>query len=136
MTLPQHRFLRVHGRNFMELDLAPGALLPSGKPGYSALIDSWSERKQDEAASLISTAYQGHIDSEINDQYRSPAGARRFLLNIIQYPGCGSFFQPASFLALERRTGSFAGCVSAAWCKPTSVTSPRYACRKRSVEPG
>jgi ribosomal protein S18 acetylase RimI-like enzyme len=113
MSLPQQRSLRVHVRNFMELDLANGASLSPGKLGFSALIDSWSERKQDEAASLIATAYQGHIDSEINDQYRSPAGARRFLLNIIQYPGCGSFFQPASFLALEPQTGKLCGlCLS------------------------
>ena len=59
--------LRVHVRNFMELDLADGASLPPGKLGFSALIDSWSERKQDEAASLIPTAYQGHIDSEIDE---------------------------------------------------------------------
>jgi ribosomal protein S18 acetylase RimI-like enzyme len=113
MTLPQQPYLRVHVRNFMELDLAGGVLLPPGKLSPSALIDSWSERKQDEAASLIASAYQGHIDSQINDQYRSPAGARRFLLNIIQYPGCGSFFQPASFLALEPQTGKLCGlCLS------------------------
>jgi ribosomal protein S18 acetylase RimI-like enzyme len=113
MNLPQHRHLRVHVRNFMELDLRSAALPQSGRPGYSALIDGWSERKQDEAASLIATAYQGHIDSEINDQYRSPAGARRFLLNIIQYPGCGSFFQPASLLALDPQTSKLCGlCLS------------------------
>ena len=113
MTLPHQRYLRVHGRNFMELHLAAGALRPSPSPGFSALIDSWSERKQDEAAALIANAYQGHVDSEINDQYRSAAGARRFLLNIIQYPGCGSFFQPASFLALDPQSGKLCGlCLS------------------------
>ena len=109
MNLPQRRYLRVHGRNFMEIDRATAGLLPLVKPTVAALIDGWSERKQDEAASLIATAYQGHIDSEINDQYRSPAGARRFLLNIIQYPGCGSFFQPASFVAVEPQTGRMCG---------------------------
>ncbi len=113
MTLPEKRYLRVHVRNFMELDLASGMTLAQGKLRQPVLIDSWNERKQDEAASLIATAYQGHIDSEINDQYRSPAGARRFLLNIIQYPGCGSFFQPASFLALEAQGGKLCGlCLS------------------------
>jgi ribosomal protein S18 acetylase RimI-like enzyme len=113
MTLPQPAYLRPHLRNFMELDLAAGTQLGSGKHTFSALMDSWSERRQDEAASLIATAYKGHIDSEINDQYRSPAGARRFLLNIIQYPGCGSFFQPASFLALDPQSGRLCGlCLS------------------------
>jgi ribosomal protein S18 acetylase RimI-like enzyme len=62
---------------------------------------------------LIPVAYRGHVDSEINDQYRSPAGARRFLANIIQYPGCGTFFQPASFMALDNTTGRLCGmCLS------------------------
>ncbi len=48
---------------------------------------------------MIAGAYSHHIDSQINDQYRSAAGARKFLVNIVQYPGCGSFFQPGSFTA-------------------------------------
>lgn len=113
MTLPQTRHLRVYGRNFMEVDLAALARLPEGKAQRSLLIDGWTERRQDEAATLIASAYLGHVDSEINDQYRSPVGARRFLLNIIQYPGCGSFFQPASFVALDSSTGKLCGiCLS------------------------
>jgi len=109
LALPQHRHARVHGRNFMEVDLSAGAPWPEGKAAHSVLIDNWSERKQDDAAALIADAYRGHIDSEINDQYRSPAGARRFLLNIIQYPGCGSFFQPAAFLAIDPASGKLCG---------------------------
>lgn len=93
----------------MEVDLAAASQLPQRKIAQSVLIDNWTERKQDDAAGLIVSAYQGHIDSQINDQYRSPAGARRFLLNIIQYPGCGSFFQPASFVALDAGTGKLVG---------------------------
>jgi ribosomal protein S18 acetylase RimI-like enzyme len=109
ITLPERRHARAHLRNFMEVDLAVAAQLPARKAAQSMLIDGWTERKQDEAGALIASAYQGHIDSQINDQYRSPAGARRFLLNIIQYPGCGSFFQPASFVALEPATGKLCG---------------------------
>ena len=113
MSLPQDRYLSVHCRNFMEVDLTAASRLPIGRAAREVVVDSWSERKQDEAASLIAAAYQGHVDSEINDQYRSPGGARRFLLNIIQYPGCGSFFQPASFIALDAKTGKLNGiCLS------------------------
>ena len=101
MSLPQRRYLRTHGRNFMQADLGLPGKLPEVRPVHPVLIDSWNERKQDEAAALIVNAYQGHVDSQINDQYRSQPGARRFLLNIVQYPGCGSFFQPASFVAVE-----------------------------------
>ena len=43
------------------------------------------------AAGVISLAYADHIDSQINDQYRTVAGARRFIYNIVQFPGCGIF---------------------------------------------
>lgn len=109
IALPQRQYVRAHLRNFMEVDLAEAAKLPQRKISQAVLIDGWTERKQDDAGALIVSAYQGHIDSQINDQYRSPAGARRFLLNIIQYPGCGSFFQPASFVALDAATGKLLG---------------------------
>ena len=41
-------------------------------------IAPWTEAQQDDSARLVAAAYRGHIDSEINDQYRSPSGARRF----------------------------------------------------------
>jgi len=109
LRLPQQRYLRVHPRNFMQLDSAALQRLSESQPKHAVWFDRWSERKQDEAASMIAAAYQGHIDSEINDQYRSPGGARRFLMNIIQYPGCGSFFQPASFVATDPDTGKLCG---------------------------
>jgi ribosomal protein S18 acetylase RimI-like enzyme len=113
LALPHLRYLRAHGRNFMEIDMAAASRLSEGKTAHPVLIDSWSERRQDDAAALIANAYVGHVDSEINDQYRSPAGARRFLLNIVQYPGCGSFFQPASFVAMDQASGKLCGiCLS------------------------
>ena len=109
ITLPEAKFVRTFVRNFMEIDAATAGRLAEQSPSQPVWFDSWSERKQDEAATLIATAYQGHVDSEINDQYRSPAGARRFLMNIVQFPGCGSFFQPASFVAIEPGSGRLAG---------------------------
>jgi ribosomal protein S18 acetylase RimI-like enzyme len=109
MNLPERRFLRAHARNFMEIESGVAARLREGHPTQPVWFDSWSERKQDEAATLIATAYRGHVDSEINDQYRSPAGARRFLMNIVQYPGCGAFFQPASYVAVDPGTGRLSG---------------------------
>jgi ribosomal protein S18 acetylase RimI-like enzyme len=109
IALPEPKYLRTFVRNFMEIDGDMARRLPERHPAQPVTFDSWSERKQDEAATLIASAYQGHIDSEINDQYRSPGGARRFLMNIVQFPGCGSFFQPASFVALEPGSGRLAG---------------------------
>jgi ribosomal protein S18 acetylase RimI-like enzyme len=113
MAPPLRRYLRLHRRTFMEVDLASVSRLAPGVSSPAYLVDGWNQRKQEDAATLIAESYRGHIDSEINDQYRSPAGARRFLLNIIQFPGCGSFFQPGSFLALDAGTGRLSGiCLS------------------------
>jgi ribosomal protein S18 acetylase RimI-like enzyme len=109
MDLPGRRFLRAHARNFMEISSDVAGRLREGRPTQPVWFDSWSERKQDEAATLIAAAYRGHVDSEINDQYRSPAGARRFLMNIVQFPGCGAFFQPASYVAVDPATGRLSG---------------------------
>lgn len=106
--MPQRRFLQTFPRCFMEVDLKSVRELPP-RPVPQVRLDLWNERRQEAAASLIAAAYEGHVDSRINDQYRSPAGARRFLLNIIQYPGCGTFFQPASWVATETATGQLCG---------------------------
>lgn len=66
-------------------------------------LENWSMRWLDGSSQLIGSVYAGHVDSEINDQYNSDQGARRFLQNIVQYPGCGYFSQPASWVALDRR---------------------------------
>jgi len=113
LALPRREFARMFLRTFMEIDLEAAASLATRKLTTAVLIDGWTERRQDDAGTLIAESYRGHIDSEINDQYRSAGGARRFLANIIQYPGCGSFFQPASFAALDAGTGKLCGmCLS------------------------
>lgn len=96
--VPYAEYLRMYERRFLEAPLAGVAELPPRQP--DAIVAPWAEAKQSEAGRLIAAAYAGHIDSEINDQYRSPGGARRFLANIVQYPGCGRFFSPGSFVAL------------------------------------
>ncbi len=106
--IPQAEFAGAFERNFMRVDLRT-APLAEGKVRRPMYLERWSEHYQDAAAHLIAAAYAGHIDSRINDQYRSAAGARRFLYNIVQYPGCGSFYRPASFSAFEAATGRLCG---------------------------
>jgi ribosomal protein S18 acetylase RimI-like enzyme len=89
---------RPYPRRFLEAPTKHALALPEHDPEGIA-IAPWTEAKQDDSARLVAAAYRGHIDSEINDQYRSPSGSRRFLSNIVQYPGCGTFFAPASFAA-------------------------------------
>jgi ribosomal protein S18 acetylase RimI-like enzyme len=103
--------ISVFERNFMLVDgIARLGRERFGRaPSPQAIFERWSERHVEATAELIARAYQGHVDSRINDQYRSVAGARRFLHNIIQYPGCGSFHEPAAEMALDRRTGELCG---------------------------
>lgn len=69
----------------------------------------WGEQDFQSAAAVITGAYQGHIDSEINDQYRSLNGSLRFLNNIVRFPGCGNFDANASFVAVHKLTRSVIG---------------------------
>ena len=42
-------------------------------------LEPWTDRAFEPAARLIQLAYANHVDSEINDQYRTEAGAMKFL---------------------------------------------------------
>lgn len=108
-SVPRHHYQRTYPRLFMEIRRHSAARLLPVQPALEVCIRPWLHAMQEEAAQVIAAAYAGHIDSEINDQYRSAAGARRFLLNIVQYPGCGTFFQPGSFVAARAGDGALCG---------------------------
>jgi ribosomal protein S18 acetylase RimI-like enzyme len=107
---------RQFPRLFMTLPLA-GTGNGKGMKAAQALspapfeIRPWSENDYQSAASLITTCYRGHVDSEINDQYRTTQGALRFLNNIVRFPGCGFFDPSASFVASEKKTGAMVGLI-------------------------
>ncbi|MGD0773125.1 MAG: GNAT family N-acetyltransferase [Candidatus Solibacter sp.] len=105
---PRADCLSAFERNFMRIDLKR-AELGKGHVRRPMYVEKWSDHYHDAAAQLIAAAYEGHIDSRINDQYRTSGGARRFLFNIVQYPGCGAFFRPASLVALEGVSGRLCG---------------------------
>ena len=103
--------LTVFERNFMLAD-GIGKLrreMFGPHPAADVAFEPWSEHYMEPAAYLIARSYEGHVDSRINDQYRSVAGARRFLHNISQYPGCGAFHTPAAQAAVELSSGALSG---------------------------
>jgi ribosomal protein S18 acetylase RimI-like enzyme len=116
-AMPREDSLSVFERNFMRVDLRRAALA-EGRVRYPVYLEKWSDHYQDAAAQLIATAYTGHVDSRINDQYRSAAGARRFLYNIVQYPGCGAFYRPASYAAFDAGSGRLCGISLASMVAP------------------
>jgi ribosomal protein S18 acetylase RimI-like enzyme len=106
------RQVEMFRRTFMVRE-AGAVRLPQTDAADAILFESWREERHEDASQLICEAYVGHIDSRINNQYRSLAGARQFLTNIIKYPGCGRFFQPASFFVFRKDTGLPCGLVLA-----------------------
>jgi ribosomal protein S18 acetylase RimI-like enzyme len=74
-------------------------------------IRRWTEQDYQPAAAVITSAYRGHVDSEINDQYRTLSGSLRFLNNIVRFPGCGTFDADSSFVALHKRSRSLIGLI-------------------------
>ncbi|HWR15955.1 MAG TPA: GNAT family N-acetyltransferase [Terriglobales bacterium] len=99
-------------RLFMTLPLKNGngkGSVPKVPKGFE--LRRWTEQDYHTAASLITECYRGHIDSEVNDQYRNTQGALRFLNNIVRFPGCGFFDNSASMVAVESATGKVVGVI-------------------------
>jgi ribosomal protein S18 acetylase RimI-like enzyme len=117
-----HPFLQQgfsrHPRVFMNFDIGKHAQasLPTLPPQFE--IRPWSEQEYQSAAALITAAYRGHVDSEINDQYRTLTGSLRFLNNIVRFPGCGAFDSQASFVVLDRRTQTLTGLILCSRVRP------------------
>lgn len=99
--------VRLFPRNFMMLDGLPGDRTRAESVGL--MYRAWTDRDLDRTSELIHRAYQDHVDSLINDQYRSALGARRFLFNSTQHPGCGLFFRKAARVALDRLANTACG---------------------------
>ncbi len=109
----------VYRRIFMERDLSdfkqPARMDQNTRMDESTLarngyrMRSWQEADFTQAGSLIAGAYEGHLDSIINDQYRSVAGSLRFLHNIIRFPGCGLFDAQSSRVIEHLDSGALVG---------------------------
>jgi ribosomal protein S18 acetylase RimI-like enzyme len=115
--VPFSAFAQLHERRFMMISQESILALPR-RAQLSFRLEPWTGALQETAAQIIAAAYDGHVDSTINDQYRSRSGARRFLQNIVQYPGCGSFFAPASLVAFHLETGEPCGICLASMVAP------------------
>ncbi len=105
----------VYRRIFMDLLLGQISLWDTAAradalPKLNLELRPWRDTDFEPAGSLIANAYEGHLDSTINDQYRSVPGSLRFLHNIIRFPGCGAFDPRASHVLISR-SGALAGVI-------------------------
>ena len=110
---------KIHERLFMECVLGTGSAAaemlragPQPPTLFGGLqIRPWSNTYYQASAEFIHECYAGHIDSQINDQYRTLHGSLRFLHNIVRFPGCGVFEESASWLLIDPYTGQIGGVV-------------------------
>jgi ribosomal protein S18 acetylase RimI-like enzyme len=106
-----------HPRVFMNFEIAKHSQTALELPPQFEMRP-WSEQEYQSAAALITAAYRGHVDSEINDQYRTLTGSLRFLNNIVRFPGCGVFDPRASFVVFHRPTHTLAGIILCSQVRP------------------
>jgi ribosomal protein S18 acetylase RimI-like enzyme len=101
---------RRYPRLFMVADLGRNSEPPAPiTPEIE--IRPWSENDYQPTAGVITACYRDHVDSEINDQYRSVNGSLRFLHNIVRFPGCGQFDPQSSFVAYNRALRMLVGVI-------------------------
>jgi ribosomal protein S18 acetylase RimI-like enzyme len=110
-ALQRERFIKTQERVLMKLDASERVHLAPGRAGRTYSFEMWKDHHHELASNVIALAYPNHIDSQINDQYRTIAGARRFIHNIVSFPGCGRFFRQGSFVAFDPATRQMAGIV-------------------------
>jgi len=110
--------VRIFERMLMTLGGGPEPVLAESARRLRFVFEPWADQWIEMAAETIMLAYVGHADSAINDQYRSAWGARRFLQNIVQYPGCGNFYRPGSQVGFDSETGTIAGVVLTSFVAP------------------
>jgi ribosomal protein S18 acetylase RimI-like enzyme len=110
----------IYRRHFMVQPLAGHWGSPQIDLPAELELRPWRDEDLNAAARLISTAYDGHPDSLINDQYRSVHGSLRFLHNIVRYAGCGVFSAQVSHVVVERNSHELAALVLGSRVSPQS----------------
>lgn len=117
-------------RRFMALSLLHGPLAHA-KRGSSSLNDflivPWERKHDHEAAELVYDTYCNHVDTIINDQYGSLAGATRLIENIIHQHGCGEYLPHLSHVALHRSSQRLAGILAVTAVLPDTAHIPQVA---------
>jgi ribosomal protein S18 acetylase RimI-like enzyme len=110
---------QMHPRLFMERDLTPSfaslfqhellGAQPAKPLPLGLELRGWRDEDFTPAGRLIAACYEGHLDSHINDQYRSVAGSLRFLHNVVRFPGCGTFDPAASKVVVKSASSELVG---------------------------
>jgi ribosomal protein S18 acetylase RimI-like enzyme len=98
---------QTYWREFLRVDLRH-AQAPAPPPA-PVHLEPWQSAQAHEVAVIMQAAYAGSVESTTNALYRSVAGCRLVLENILHQGGCGRFVPAAS--ALARHRGQSIGCI-------------------------
>lgn len=119
---------RSYRRLFLERRLTPDARrskhAPTAVTSSDVELCSWTPGFYQPSGELIHAAYHDHIDSDINDQYRTLDGCLRFLHNVVRFPGCGVFDPEASWVFRDRSTRILAAILLCSRITPEGVDGP------------
>ena len=130
------RGMHAFPRHYMVCDLRTPQVEPPKLPHrpestFAKLApERWQPGFYDPVAALIHEAYLGHPDSDINDQYRSLTGARRFLHNIVHFPGCGVFDPAGSWVLRNPSNGEMQGAILCSRTQESTVHITQLCIRK------
>lgn len=90
-------------RHFLCLDLSRAALENSSYEIPDFQILNWERRFLVPAAEVVYDSYRGSPDYGLCRDYQSRDGCIRFLRNLVDNPGCGTFTPLSSYVAFDRK---------------------------------
>ena len=96
----------------------------------------WTSNFYQPSAELIHAAYLDHIDSDINDQYRTLGGSLRFMHNVVRFPGCGVFDPESSWVLRDRATRTLAAILLCSQITSAGIDGPVAHITQLCVAPG
>lgn len=89
-------------RHFLTLPIEKVNGGASGVPRETGLrVVPWEDRFFTSVAEVVYDSYRGSPDSELCLDYQSPEGCVRFLRNLVDNPGCGTFTGEISYVVLD-----------------------------------
>jgi GNAT superfamily N-acetyltransferase len=102
---------RTYWREFLRIRLhrtapaTPSSSSSRAAPGFSPTnvkLEAWRGSDLREAAQIMWSAYEGGIDAEMNEHYRSQDGCELVLDDVLHQGGCGMPVPEASAIARHR----------------------------------
>ena len=99
----EHEGFRSYWREFLRIDLHQSR--GAGSPLARVDLQPWRGTHLHEAATIMHAAYEGEIDTEINECYRTADGCRLVLEDLLNQGGCGMPVLEASAMACDRGRG-------------------------------